>query len=187
MTLTLTKAPETKPVTLDAVKTHLRLEHDFDDPYLKTLVETAVYYIQNDLNRSLITQEWTFIWRKRPSLVQSETLFSEEAVVELSYPPLQEILSVNTLRFNGQKKLVKRFVLDISQEKPQVHLALKDSAVEICYRAGFGHESEHVPGPIRQALLMLVTHFYQNRSLEAVKKDALLQELIAPYRLKKLI
>lgn len=187
MTLTLTKPPEVNPIGLEAVKAHLRLPHDGDDAYLNTLVETSVHYLQNDLNRSLMTQEWTLVFRGSSPFSSFQTLGEEEASISLSYPPLQEVLSVHVLMPNAQKRPLRRFLVDITQERPLLRVVSKRAPLEVCYRTGYGDRAEQVPPPLRQALLLIVAHFYANRTLEIVKKDALLQELMAPYRLKKMV
>jgi uncharacterized phiE125 gp8 family phage protein len=60
------------------------------------------------------------------------------------------------------------------------------SAIEIDLEAGFGPAAADVPAPIRQALLMLVAHWYENREAgpgdpRAAPPPAV-SALLAPYR-----
>jgi uncharacterized phiE125 gp8 family phage protein len=61
------------------------------------------------------------------------------------------------------------------------------NAYEVFFTAGYGDEPEDVPAPIRQALLMLVAHWFERR--EPVVLGAAPQEvpatvagLLLPYR-----
>ena len=65
------------------------------------------------------------------------------------------------------------------------------NAYEVAFTAGYGDEPEDVPAPIRQALLLLVAHWFERR--EPVVLGAAPQEvpatvagLLLPYRRLKL-
>jgi hypothetical protein len=47
--------------------------------------------------------------------------------------------------------------------------------------AGFGLVPKHVPAAIRQALIMMVVHFYENRS-GVMEIPTLVKTLLAPFK-----
>ena len=58
---------------------------------------------------------------------------------------------------------------------------------EIDFTAGYGSSGVDVPQPLRQAIRLLVTHWYENRSAVVLGDDASAtplgyRELVAPYR-----
>ncbi len=65
------------------------------------------------------------------------------------------------------------------------------NGIEIDIRAGYGVSSVDVPSPLRQAIMMLVAHWYEHRA--AVGHDMAVETvpygfeaLIAPYRVIRL-
>lgn len=58
MAKALITPPLTLPVTLDQIKTHLKIETDADDAYLLELAVAAVEFVQAETGRCLITQTW---------------------------------------------------------------------------------------------------------------------------------
>ena len=61
------------------------------------------------------------------------------------------------------------------------------SRYEIDFIAGYGSAGADVPQPLRQAIRLLVTHWFENRSAVVLGDDANAtplgyRELVAPYR-----
>jgi uncharacterized phiE125 gp8 family phage protein len=65
------------------------------------------------------------------------------------------------------------------------------SGIEIAFVAGFGDAPADVPAPVRQAILLLIAHWYEHRSpledgAHAAPLPAMATELLAPYRSMRL-
>ena len=65
------------------------------------------------------------------------------------------------------------------------------NGIEIAFTAGYGNAAADVPAPIRQAILLLVAHWFEHRSpLEHGAHPAplptMVTELLAPYRAMRL-
>ena len=65
------------------------------------------------------------------------------------------------------------------------------NGIEIDLTAGYGAAASDVPGPLRQALLLLVAHWYENREPIAVGSPDMavpgaVSELLEPYRMRRL-
>jgi uncharacterized phiE125 gp8 family phage protein len=63
--------------------------------------------------------------------------------------------------------------------------------IEIAFTAGYGAAASDVPAPIRQALLLLVAHWYEHRDPIEIGTDATIipaavSELLQPYRVRRL-
>jgi uncharacterized phiE125 gp8 family phage protein len=61
------------------------------------------------------------------------------------------------------------------------------NAFEIAFAAGYGDEADDVPGPVRQALKLLVAHWFERREpvvlgLGAQEVPATVAALLLPYR-----
>ena len=64
------------------------------------------------------------------------------------------------------------------------------AGIEIDVVSGYGDDAADVPQPLRQAIRLLVAHWYENRGLAAVGAVTVLPStvaaLIAPYRMLSL-
>jgi uncharacterized phiE125 gp8 family phage protein len=65
------------------------------------------------------------------------------------------------------------------------------AGIEIDIAVGYGDEPEDVPAPLRQAVRMLVAHWYENRGViaasgEVASMPASVSSLIAPFRVLSL-
>jgi uncharacterized phiE125 gp8 family phage protein len=62
-----------------------------------------------------------------------------------------------------------------------------EARIEIDYTAGYGTSGSDVPQPLRQAMRMLVTHWYEHRSCVVMGETSTatphgFRELVTPYR-----
>ena len=190
--LTRIKTPELLPIGLSEVKVHLRLDHAHEDEYLQSLIQASVGLIEEYLGRSLLTQAWRLIWEKEksPHHFQISTFGDGTCSVCLPYPPLRAILSVNRLMSSGEKKPIRRHRLEVNHQIPRLAFADVPEPVEIEFETGYGNRPIDVPPAIRQAILMNVADFYENRGFEqntnTLSRNVLMQEMLDSYRVRRL-
>ena len=185
--LTRMRTLEILPVGLSEVKAHLRLDHAHEDEYLRSLVQAAVGFVEEYLGRSLLTQVWRLIWEKEkpypPQLSMSE---GDVSSVFLPYPPLRAILGVNRLMSTGEKRPIRRHRLEMNHQVPKLVFADVPEPVEIEFETGYGDRPTDIPPVIRQAILMSVADFYENRDSGAMSRNALVREILDTYRIVRL-
>lgn len=183
--------PETdqKIIELDEAKDHCRVAHDEndEDPLIKNLILAAESHIdgyEGILGRALITQTW----------VQELDRFWSE--MRLPLAPIQSIASIRYYDINETQQTLADTVYRLHSDAVSPYITLqsdqewpatfdRDDAVEITFVAGYGN-ADAVPETIRQAMLLMVGHWYENRELLVpgqlspmpMAADALLQ----PYR-----
>jgi uncharacterized phiE125 gp8 family phage protein len=189
MALVLTSGPAEEPVSLAEAKAHLRIDGTAEDTLIGSLVVTSRLHIEAALGLALITQSWSHfidVWPRGSELalplrpVQAVTavqLYGENESVETLAP--------ETYFLDGAAspaRLVRRGGL--AWPKPR-RIA---NSIEIAFTAGFGSAGADVPAPIRQAILLLIAHWYEHR--EPVEVGAahapvppMVSELLQPYRL----
>lgn len=167
MPLVLQTAPASEPVTTAEAKSHLRVTTSDDDTYISTLVTVARNHAETITRRALINQTWDYFLNRFPC--------GDKIVIPL--PRLSSVTSVKyTDKDNVQSTLASnKYIVDINSEPGQVVLAYGESwpsftprpvnAVEIRFVAGYGSSAANVPAGIRQAMLLLVGHWYENREL----------------------
>jgi uncharacterized phiE125 gp8 family phage protein len=164
MKLTVSVAPAEEPISLDEAKLHLRVDDTADDDLITALIIAARERLESVTWRSLITQ----------TLVLTLDDWPDSNCIELPRPPLVSVSSVqytdedgNTSAFNSSNYLVSTagdpgaIVLKSSAGWPTDTLQAVDG-VRITYVAGYG-DAAAVPQVIKQALLMIVGHWYENR------------------------
>lgn len=175
--------PALEPVDLAEIKAHLRLEQDAEDGLLQHLLVAARDYVQEHLNRALITQDWQMDVSRRAA----------SGEIRLPYAPFQLLLAVHYVDAAGEvtEAAPDDWRLDPATEPARLVLSAPFSPVRISFRAGYGDAADDVPAPIRLALLQLVAHWYEHREAVAgVDAVRLLPfgvaALLAPYRLVRL-
>ncbi len=191
MTLSLLNGPFMEPVSLTEAKLHIRLDSDNEDDLLKALITTARLHVERLTKRIFLQQTWRFY---------ADTL-PEDGLLEIPLGPLVSIDKVTFYNGEGMPKLIEPqdYVSDISSHparikfRPTVIKAPKKAlnGIEIDFQVGFGITTLDVPRDLRQAVLMLVAHWYENRSevsadfnLSPTPKGV--DALIAPYRCVRL-
>jgi uncharacterized phiE125 gp8 family phage protein len=191
MALVLTAAPTAEPVTLAEAKAHLRVEEAGEDPFIAALIETSRLHIEAALGLALLTQTWS--WRLDG--------WPDGDAVVLPLKPVQAIPAVRITAADGTVETMpaSSYILDGASAPPRLHPkagrwpqpGARAQGIEIELVAGYGDEVTSVPAPIRQALLMLVAHWYEHRepvlagTVPAPIPDTV-SALLAPYRTVRL-
>lgn len=161
MSLRETSAAIIEPLTVSEAKTHLRILHSEDDTYIATLIAAARSRVEIETQRSLITRTYELVGDSFPA----------SSTIALPMPPLR---SVTTIKYYDSTGTLSTFAstnyrVDTYSAPGRVELVSgsswpttqeRQNAVEIVYVAGYGDLPTAVPAEIRQAILMLVAHWY---------------------------
>jgi len=177
MRLSLITAPVNEPLMLEEVKEHLRVTVDDDDSYIHALIHAAIDHLDGRdgrLGRALITQTW--------QLELDEFPWSWPRII-LPLPPLQSIVSVTYVDAGGvwagsppslpySTMAAGDYIIDTTSRFGQIVLRSDKSwpgtraeygAVRVKFVAGYGDDGEDIPMPIRQAMYLLIGHWYEHR------------------------
>lgn len=189
MTLLRTVEPESEPVTLTEVKTHLRLSHDSEDELLEGLIRAAREDVERTTGMALIDQNWRLVRDRWPRGNR----------LALMRHPVREILSATLFDEEGQASVVDPadYQLDDVSRPARLHferplqLLRAMNGIEIDFKAGFGAAGMDVPDLLRRAVLMLVAHWYEFRASigpgqQPASYPAGYDRLIAGYRDRRL-
>lgn len=161
--------PSVEPVSATEAKLHLRIDHTTEDTYIGSLIKAARMHVEDIVGRALITRTYT---------AKLDTWPTRE--FRLPYPPL---VSVTSIKYTDEDNVTAtvsasdytvdtysepgRVVLKSTATWPSVTLA-DTNGVEIIWTAGYGAAGSNVPEVFRQAILLLVAHWYENREAVAV-------------------
>lgn len=186
MTASLITPPAIEPISLAEAKAHLRVDSSAEDALIAATVSVARLYVEQATRRALIAQAWRIYRDAWPASrligIPLAPIVSVDAVsildeaggaVELD----EATYEADTTSVPGRIRLTGRL--------PTPGRELGGIAIDVT--AGYGTEATAVPAPLRQAILLLAAHWYENR--DAVSRDRVtvaplgVDALIAPYRM----
>lgn len=167
-----------EPVSRSAALLHLRVDHDDDDPLIEALIAAARQHVENVTWRALVTQTLELTLDAWPSGDR----------IELPRPPLQSVTSVKYIDSAGVEATFAasnyhvvtrgepgRIVLAYGASWPSVTLRTA-GAITVRYVAGYGLATA-VPEMLKQAILLLVGHWYENREATVIAAGTVATEL----------
>ena len=175
-------------MSLDEAKAHLRLTAGEEDTLISTLITAARRVVEARTGLCLVAQGWLCLRDDWPA----------DGVIELPVAPLIEVEEIGVIGEDGETAVIDpaHYLADAASRPPRVLLrgsrqwprpgrAVNGIAIRV--RAGFGAEAQDVPAPLRQAVELLVGHFYAQRGDEAGGGLPLsLGALLDPYRMVRL-
>ncbi len=164
MPLLLTSGPALEPVSLVEAKDHLRVDHADEDVLIASLITASRVHLETMLGLAFISQQWNFVLDRWP----------DSPIVELPLAPVQSVdqLSLYDADDNATIITPANYALDaLSQPArliwhgfaPRPSPGRSCNGIEISFTAGFGANAPDVPQPLRQAILLLVAHWYEHR------------------------
>ena len=167
MALILITAPTVEPVSLAEAKAHLRIDIDDDDTLIGGLITAARSHLENTARPKLamINQTWEYIADSWPA---GDTL-------QLRPYPLQSVLSITYTDDDSAESTFSSGSYQVDTHTQPGRLRLKSSVswpgvslremngLAIRFVAGYGAAGSAVPVQLRQAILLLVGHWYENR------------------------
>lgn len=207
----LTTAPALEPVTIEEARSQCRLTDSSEDGLLAGYLLAARHLAEERTGRVLVTQSWTETWDHRwPHGHHHEHRpdahhlgpYSRRRIM-LGKAPVQSVTSVQYFDTSGAQQ-----TLDPTQYRFGMHkkIGVIEEAFGVCwpavrcqidtisvlYVAGYASPGQ-IPETIRQAILLLVEHFYANRGATVISMtrmsvselpigvDALLASHVVPW------
>jgi len=164
MPLKLITAPTVEPLTAAEAKAHCRVTISDDDTLIGNLITAARLYAEAVCRRAFIAQTCELYLDTWP----------KASAIEIPLPPLSSVTSVKYIDADGQETTLAssayivdtvtepgRVVLKEGQSWPGVTLRAVNGVI-VRFVAG-GADAAAVPKHIKQALLLLIGHWYENR------------------------
>lgn len=191
MSAILLTPPALEPVSLADAKLFLRVAHDDDDDVIAALIAAARVQVEAQTRRALIEQGWRL----------TRDVWPAAGRLPILPAPLQQVTAIRVFDADGAPHVLDADDFDIDTISAPAVLAFARKAprppgklaagIEIDIVAGYGDEPDDVPEPLRQAIRMLVAHWYENRGViaasgEVASMPAAAASLIAPFRVLSL-
>lgn len=160
----LVTPPAETPVSPTEAKAHLRVETTADDTLIAGLIAAATAHLDGwsgILGRCLVEQTWRQDYDDFRSCLRLP-LFPVLSITSVKYVDTdgveQTVDSANYVLLNDERGAYVEFADGYSFPA----LNVGSAAVRITYVAGYGAASA-VPQAIKQAMLLLIGHWYENR------------------------
>lgn len=173
-------APTTDPLTLDEVKLHLRVTGDDEDTLIDGLLKAATSYLDGwtgILGRALESQTWEMALDEFPD------------EIELPLGPITSVTSVKYTDTTGTEQTMSALLYQTDIPGVEGRIVAPDgwpvtgdyvNAVKVRWVAGLGAAQA-----IKQAMLLLIGHWYVNREIVGDARAELplaFTALVAPFR-----
>lgn len=191
MALELVTPPVVEPISLSEAKLHLRVDVPDDDAYITSLIVAARQQAESITRRAFVTQTYKLTMDAFPC-----------GPIYLPRPPLQSVSSITyvdtagvTQTWSASDYQVEatggpfappgRVAPAYGQSYPATRAVF--GAVTITFVAGYGSQASDVPQAIRQAILLVLGHWYEHRELAVVGTSVVelprsAEWLLSPYR-----
>lgn len=190
MNLKLITAAITEPVSLAEAKAHLRVTTPNDNTLIGNLIKAARQEVENYTNRALASQTFELIIDNFPKNKIVLPMPPIESIAWIKYKDCDGIEttmpSADYIFYNSEPAII---VPDYGISWPSFN-PYPVGAVEIRFVAGYkttgNNASLIIPEPIRQALLLIIGHLYENREAvvegNKIKIPMGAEYLLYPYR-----
>jgi uncharacterized phiE125 gp8 family phage protein len=172
--------PSIEPVSLAEIKPYLRLDDITDateDIYISSLITVAREYCETKQNRAYITQTWELALPCFPRFSSNAIDTGVKArVIEIPKGKLQSIDNFSYKNASGiitiltqevdyvvsNKGILGRISPPFGKVFPIVILYPLDPII-IKFTCGYGNNPTDVPARVRHSIMLLVSHWYENR------------------------
>lgn len=181
--------PAVEPVTLAEAMTHLRVDAPGVGPHpeealITALIQAARQHVEDATGRALVTQTLEARWDAWDDVLQlpRAPVQSVSTVTYVDDAGVTQTLASAAYRLDAAG-LVARLTPAYGEAWPSARA--ETGAIAVRFVAGYGLAAA-VPAPIRAAMLLLVSHLYENRNAATDRAMAempfAVSSLIAPYR-----
>jgi uncharacterized phiE125 gp8 family phage protein len=188
----LVSVPLEEPVSLQTAKAQVRVDWDDEDDLITSYITAARQYCEDICGRAFVSQVWD-LWL--PQWPAGDRLY-------LPYPPVQNVVYVQytdsteattivdpTIYTTNTGGDLAEVVLRFGQIWPVTVLS-PSRPINVRFTCGYG-DADAVPATIKQAILLLMGHWYTNREAVVIGRTATasvrvqetLDALLARYRM----
>ncbi len=166
-----TAPPSVEPLTLSEAKLHLKVLTTNEDTLITNMIKAAREEVENYCNISLVEQTIAESFPCFPVAENYNTLSS----LWLSVSPLISIDSISYIDTDGASQGLATTVYDLDDKQQPGKVTLKynqtwpstakiENAVTVTYKAGYGNTAADVPNAIKQAMLLIITNWFEKRA-----------------------
>lgn len=174
MGLALVTGPALDPISLAEAKSHCRVTSVDEDGLLLGYLLAARQHVEMITNRALITQTFDYtIDGDWPWVIDSES-HRHQRLIEIPKAPLIAVTSISYVDPTGSTQALasNQYAVDGARAIGRIYpaygvnwpnLRCQNNSITVRFTAGYGTSPGSVPEPIRQAMLLLIGSWYEQR------------------------
>jgi uncharacterized phiE125 gp8 family phage protein len=161
----------TYPVSLTEAKSHLKVDTTADDTYITSIIKAATQLSEEYTNRFFID---TVIEQTCSDFAQLQTLFKSKvsAVAHVKYYDSDNSLQTLSATIYDTQLKYEPSQIQLADDKSFPEITKRNDAVVARYTVGYGSAASDVPEIIKQAILLTIGNFYQNRNSVVIGRIA---------------
>ena len=161
----------TYPVSLTEAKSHLKVDTTADDTYITSIIKAATQLSEEYTNRFFID---TVIDQTCSDFAQLQTLFKSKvsAVAHVKYYDSDNSLQTLSASVYDTQLNYEPSQIQLADDKSFPEITKRNDAVVARYTVGYGSAASDVPEIIKQAILLTIGNFYQNRNSVVIGRIA---------------
>ncbi len=163
MHLDVTTQPAIEPITLTETKLHCKIETDADDLWLTAQITSARQMVEKYIKGKLISQVVTIyydrcddVFCRRQITMPTKKLISVTSLTTYDVNNTAAVFSSSNYIVSGN-----RIALNENINWPSNNREF--DCVKVIGVFGYGASESDVPGPLKLAMLELISHWYENR------------------------
>lgn len=166
--LTRVTAPSGRAVSLIEAKQQLRIEHVDEDPYIGSLIDAATAFCEQEIDghRQFLSATYELPvsdWWEGPLVFPRPPLSSVTSLKYYDVNGVEQTLGTSIYQVKTPWRQPGYLIRGVDQDWPSLENSEREYPVTIRFVAGYGAASA-IPATIKQAILLLVGHWYLNRS-----------------------
>jgi hypothetical protein len=210
----LVTPPQSRVIEFADVQSHLRIDGNEDQTLIELLIDAATTRLEDFTDRKFISQVWDVYYQSfsKPKAGAPWWDGTRDGSISMLFDYVDELkLPFGPVQYNSPQDFFLRTysedgigsVFDpdnytVDTVGPRGRVVLKNGAtwpttilrktngIKITATYGYGDDSDDVPKPIKQALLLMVAKLYENRGDDAAGEAMTIpdtaQMLLMPYR-----
>jgi len=161
----------TYPVSLTETKSHLKVDTSADDTYITSIIKAATQLSEEYTNRFFID---TVIEQTCSDFAQLQTLFKSKvsAVAHVKYYDSDNSLQTLSATVYDTQLNYEPSQIQLADDQSFPSFTTRNDAVVARYTVGYGSAESDVPEIIKQAILLTIGNFYQNRNSVVIGRIA---------------
>jgi uncharacterized phiE125 gp8 family phage protein len=161
----------TYPVSLTEAKSHLKVDTTADDTYITSIIKAATQLSEEYTNRFFID---TVIEQYASNFADLQTLFKSKvsAVAYVKYYDSDNSLQTLSATVYDTQLNYEPSQIQLANNQNFPSITKRNDAVVARYTVGYGSAASDVPEIIKQAILLTIGNFYQNRASVITGKTA---------------
>lgn len=189
MGLVLVTPATSEPVSLAQAKLHVRTDLDDDDAAINDAIAAARQWVEERTGRQLLPATWRLTLNCQPAgcvvLHRAAPLISITSVTYTDTAGATQTLAVTTgYRLDADRTPARLWP---AYSTPWPYVREGPAAFSVTFRSGYV-DADAVPKALKQAMLLLVGHWYVNREAiiagQVMSTPTGVDSLIAPYKVE---